>query len=279
MRYERGTGPYIMVVEPDDAAATKLAALLEDDGYQVTRARGGREAYDLAHARAPELIVLDLVLPHVDGLTLYVDLKLLTGAPVIVCSATKRRRDRPLGFKLGVDDFVPKPFDWEDLEGRIEAALRRGPGRLPGSPAADRIGTDGPAPPSPRTLGDARGLGGGFSPLPDDHARHRTLVGGRSLSLTPTEHRLLAALLSRPDEFVRREELAQSVWGYEDTGIAQAISVHMHRLRSKLAGSEWRGTAAPEIRSVRGRGYAFCRGPAEPSAEDQRVPRRSAEGA
>ena len=90
--------------------------------------------------------------------------------------------------------------------------------------------------------------------------RHRTLMAGRDLSLTPTEHRLLSTLLSRPDEFVPREELAQAVWGYDDDGIAQAISVHMHRLRTKLASAEWRGGTAPTIKSVRGRGYSLRRG-------------------
>src|SRR5687768_16223720 len=100
MRYRKGTGPHVLVVEPDDDAARKLVALLEDDGYRAARTSTGRDAYDQAHARPPDLVIMDLILPDVDGLALYVDLKLLTGVPVIVCSATKRRRDRPLGFKL-----------------------------------------------------------------------------------------------------------------------------------------------------------------------------------
>jgi DNA-binding response OmpR family regulator len=250
MRYERGTGPYVLVVDPDPIAAGSLAALLEDEGYRVAQALSGRDAFEQARAQAPDLVILDVVLPDTDGLSLYVDLKLLLGAPVIVCSATKRRRDRPLGFKLGVDDFVPKPFDWEDFAARIEAALRRQPAQLPPVRPVE------PTPDKAMASDAARRPADGSA----EHVHHRTLVGGRSLALTPTEHRLLSALLSRPDEFVPREELAQSVWGYDDPGIAQAISVHMHRLRSKLAGSEWRGGSAPQIRSVRGRGYAFCRG-------------------
>lgn len=262
MRYEKGAGPRILVVDPDDAAAAALTALLEDDGYRVVRAASGREAYDLARAQSPDLIVLDLVLHDLDGLVLYVDLKLLTGVPVVVCSATKRRRDRPLGFRLGVDDFVAKPFDWEDLEARIAAALRRSALRLPAlvmPPAPDgngpaEAGADGEHPPVDRS-GPAWHPGG----LNVERIRHRTLVGGKSLALTPTEHRLLAALLSRPGEFVPRDELARTVWGYDDDGIAQAISVHMHRLRTKLATAEWRAETAPAIKSVRGQGYALIR--------------------
>ena len=78
--------------------------------------------------------------------------------------------------------------------------------------------------------------------------------------MTPTEHRLLSVLLSRPEEFIPRDELARNVWGYEDAGIVEAISVHVHRLRGKLAQADWRDAPAPTITSIRGRGYAFRRG-------------------
>jgi DNA-binding response OmpR family regulator len=256
-------------VDQDEDAAATLIGLLEDDGYRVARARNGHDAYELARAQPPDLIVLDLVLHDLDGLVLYVDLKLLTGAPVIVCSATKRRRDRPLGFRLGIDDFVPKPFEWEDLEGRIEAALRRSASRLPAIVAPPVPGAGDPTDvgaAGDRAPVDAVGLARRLGGLSVERSRHRTLVGGKSLALTPTEHRLLSALLSRPDEFVPRDELARTVWGYDDDGIGQAISVHMHRLRNKLTSAEWRGASRPEIKSVRGRGYSFSRAQPEGAA-------------
>jgi DNA-binding response OmpR family regulator len=181
------------------------------------------------------------MLPDVDGLVLCTMLKAQAPVPIIVCSATSRRRDAILSLKLGADDFVAKPFNVDVLLARIEAILRRT--LLGGRPAAP------PAAPPPRTREEVR-----VGSLVIDTTRRRVVVGTASVALTPTEYRLLAALAAHPDVILSRDELARQVWGYADVGHGRAIDVHVRRLRVKLAHAGAR-TPGPSIVSVRGFGY------------------------
>src|SRR5687768_15625852 len=116
---------HILLVEDDRGIASIVQEVLEDSGFRVSHAETGAAAKATAEADPPALIVLDLMLPDTDGLVLCADLKTRVDAPIIICSATHEKRDAILGFKLGADDFVPKPFDIEQLIARIEASLRR----------------------------------------------------------------------------------------------------------------------------------------------------------
>lgn len=214
-----------------------LQELLEASGYRVWIAETGGDARSMLDESRPDLIILDLMLPDVDGLVLCADLKAQLEVPIIICSATTRKRDAILGLRLGADDFIAKPFDIYDLEARIEAVLRRAAQHQAAEPVAE---------PDHYRVGD----------LVVDRSRRRVTLGGEELQLTPTEYRLLATLTSRPDEVFTRDELAQRVWGYQDASSGRAIDVHIRRLRVKLDSGP---VPPPPIISVRGFGYKISR--------------------
>lgn len=250
----------VLLVEDDPAVALMLKDVLEAEDYAVKHADNGAAAKSSLDGFDPDLIILDLMLPDADGLVLCSDLKSRTEAPIIVCSATNRKRDAVLALKLGADDFIPKPFDVDELLTRVEAVRRRasfGP-----RPAAPATNGSAPAPAAPMAANASQAAaspgsdGVSVGPLVLEHARRRVTLAGVELQLTPTEYRLLSTLMSRPDEVFSRQDLAQTVWGYEDASIGRSIDVHVHRLRAKMqAAQEEAGVAAPTVVSVRGFGY------------------------
>jgi two-component system response regulator MprA len=245
----------ILVVEDDPALAQTLRDILEAEGYAVHHAAGGAGARAALEGAPPDLILLDLMLPDVDGLVLCADLKSRSGAPIIVCSATARKRDSVLSLKLGADDFVAKPFDVDELLSRIEATLRRSRAAA-ASDAASRAPTLISSAPS--AAGRAMPVTGSTTVdgLTLEHARRRVTFHAQEVALTPTEYRLLAAFMSRPGEVLSRRDLAQLVWGYEDASVGRSIDVHVHRMRTKLhEAQERQGVAGPNVISVRGFGY------------------------
>jgi DNA-binding response OmpR family regulator len=195
-------------------------------------------------------------------------LKARSDAPIIICSATSRKRDAVLGFKLGADDFVAKPFHVDELLTRVQAAIRRSHARQREVQAGDeRVAAKPPmaagfvggpaAPPPPRSYH--------VGELVVDHSRRSVKLGDTSVDLTPTEYRLVAALASRPDEVLSRQDLAQMVWGYQDASIGRSIDVHLHRLRTKLKEAN-PNVAPPAVVAVRGFGYKMTREAASQSA-------------
>ncbi len=230
-------GPAILLVEDDPAVARTLTDVLESSSYRVWHVENGADAKAMLEQAHPDLIVLDLMLPDVDGLVLCSTLKGIADVPIIICSAANQTRDRVLGLKLGADDFIGKPFDIYEFEARVEAVLRRSQQSKPSesaAPSSDQI-----------RIGE----------LVVDRSRRRVTLGGQALQLTPTEYRLLVALASRPDEILSREELAQLVWGYQDVSSGRTIDVHIRRLRVKLASGP---VPPPPIISVRGFGYKIA---------------------
>jgi len=221
----------IVVVEDDLAVAQTLLDALDSSGYRVSHAANGHEAKALlAHSR-PDLILLDLMLPDVDGLVLCSTLKRMGGAPIVICSATPHKRDAVLGLRLGADDFIAKPFDIDELEARLGAVLRR-TRRAPATGNVFRVGN-----------------------LSIDRVQRRVLVGVEPLVLTPTEYRLMATLAGAADEPVSRNDLALKVWGYADASAGRTMDVHVRRVRAKLSAA---GRHAPTIVAVRKRGYKLA---------------------
>jgi DNA-binding response OmpR family regulator len=222
----------ILVVEDDPAMARTLIDALEMADYRVWHAVDGADARSKLELARPDLILLDLILPDVDGLVLCYTLKAPTNVPIVICSGTNRRRDPILALKLGADDFIHKPFELEDLLARIEAVLRRAPPSTPAPPQAPEI-----------RVGE----------LLIEPARHRVTVGSMSVALTPTEFRLLTVLAARPEQVLSRDDLAREVWGHADASHTRTIDVHVRRLRAKLLHVE--GATPPTIVSIRGAGY------------------------
>jgi DNA-binding response OmpR family regulator len=235
----------ILLVEDDPETARSLTKALEGSGYRVTTAETGSEGRSIIEQMRPDLILLDLMLPDTDGLVLTTAFKMLTDAPIIICSARQEQVDRVLGLRLGADDFIAKPFDLEELEARIEAVLRR----------ASRV-REVPAVPADQIRVDE---------LVISQSRGTVILAGRSVHLTPTEYRLLVVLASRPDEVLSRETLGRLVWGYEDLGTGHLVDVHIGRLRLKLRRAS---SSGPVIATVRGKGYTIGTESSNPAGEE-----------
>ena len=242
----------VLLVDDDAVMAVTIMDALEEVGYTVRRATTGREAKAMVASMQPDLIILELILPDMDGLVLLDELRSRWGAPVIICSDSIRRRDRVLGLKLGAADYITKPFDRDEFLARVEAALRYAGARKPAEEAT------APIQPQQERVGE----------LVIDRGRRRVTLGGTPIKVTPTEYRLLCALAAEPGEVVSREQLAEQVWGYADASVGRTIDSHVMRIRSKLnAGT----VPAPSIVSVRGFGYKI--GP-DIAAAPRRPPRR-----
>ncbi len=244
----------ILHVDDDLEIAQLVQDTLEPRGYRIVHVANGAQLKEkLQEGFEPDLILLDLMLPDADGLVLCADLNERSDVPIIIVSGTTRKRDSILGFKLGADDFLAKPFHVEELEARVEAVLRRAAQRK----AEGQARTEGTV-----AHQDTRGLTPRAAPvdvgqLTIDDARRQVMVDGRIVELTPTEYRLLSILAGRLDEVLSRQELSSLVWGYQDASIGRSIDVHVHRLRTKLAIPPDQG---PQIVSVRGFGYRMIAG-------------------
>jgi DNA-binding response OmpR family regulator len=225
----------ILVVDDTPQNIRLLEAVLTPRGYRVVAAGSGAEALAAIAAAPPDLVLLDVVMPGMDGYEVCRRLRedpatRLLPVVMITASGDQEKVD---AIEAGADDFVAKPFNPAELLARIETALRR---------AAPTPRTE-PAGPTARQQLDG---------LVIDHERCRATVDGAPLALTPTEYRLLRALASRPGTVIPREELAESVWGYHDYGVGRSLDVHMRRLRGKLNAG---GATAPSLLTARGFGY------------------------
>ena len=230
---------HILVVDDDPTVAEVVARYLLHAGYTVERAADGRAALEQVAARRPDLVVLDLMLPEIDGLEVCRRLRADPAArdvPVVMLTAKGDEQDRITGLELGADDYVTKPFSPRELVLRIQSVLRRS--TVPGG-AQDE---DAPVPDVLRA-GD----------LTLDPGARRAHRAGRELALTLREFDLLAFLLQHPGQAFGREELMHKVWGW-DFGDMSTVTVHVRRLREKVEDDP----AAPRlITTVWGVGYRF----------------------
>lgn len=226
----------ILVVEDEVDIQEIVSYNLEKAGFTVASVDSGEAALQLIRKELPDLVVLDLMLPGMDGLEVCRLLKQDASTrdlPILMLTARAEEVDRVVGLELGADDYVVKPFSARELTLRIQAILRRlAEGRDP--VAAD---TD------PKALR--------FGPLTIDKAAHRATVEGDVLALTSTEFSLLATLAERRGRVQSREELLNTVWGYDYAGYGRTVDTHIRRLREKLGG------ASEMVETVRGVGYRF----------------------
>ncbi len=237
---------YILIIEDDPNVGQMLVDVLQDTGYRAVHVLTGAGAKAEVDRERPDLILLDLHLPDTDGLVLCADLYARAKVPIIVVSASSAKRDTILAFKLGADDFIVKPFDVDNLLARVEAKLRGSWNRTAALPNTPRPAS-ATAPPPPREH-RVRHAGS----LSIDGASRKVRVSGRRVFVTPTEYRILDALLDRVSEVTTRDEIALKVWGVQESDVGRSLDVHIRHLRVKLAEA---GPTSPTLTLVRGVGY------------------------
>ena len=231
---------HILIIEDERDLQEVLEYNLRRAGHEIAVASGGREGIDLARRSVPDLVLLDLMLPDIPGTTVCTTLKsdpATSHVAVVMLTAKGEEIDRVLGFELGADDYLTKPFSVRELLLRIQAILRRGVPRPVAEEAGDRAIT--------------------FGLLRIDPGAHRAWVDGRELQLTSLEFRLLLVLYERRNRVQTRSALLDDVWGIEADITTRTVDTHVKRLREKL------GRAAAYIETVRGVGYRFRESPGE----------------
>jgi phosphate regulon transcriptional regulator PhoB len=221
----------VLVVEDEPDIRRLVVLHLERDGFRCRTAANGLDALREAKANVPELVVLDLMLPGLDGLEVCRRLRSdasTAGVPIIMLTAKSDEVDRVVGLEVGADDYVAKPFSPKELVARVRAVLRRA---------------------RPSTLTRVLTVG----PVTLDPERHVVTLGDRALQLTPKEFDLLQALLEAAGRVLSREYLLNHVWGYAraDEIESRTVDVHVRRLRAKL------GDAGSRIATIKSVGYRF----------------------
>jgi len=222
--------PVILVVEDDDDIRELVSFSLEDEGYRVEQAADGMHGLEMAEELKPDLIVLDLMLPGMDGLSVCRELNRKAGetlpSPILILTARGEEMDRIIGFEYGADDYVVKPFNIRELMLRVRAILRR------------------------RSLDVGKHLITRHG-ISLDQLGRRVSYNGETLALTALEYRIFEDFFLNAGRIRTREELLSSVWGYQFEGYERTVDVHIARLRRKM------GDAAVYLETVRGMGYRY----------------------
>jgi two-component system alkaline phosphatase synthesis response regulator PhoP/two-component system response regulator ResD len=224
----------VLIVDDEPNIVELNRMYLENAGYRVVAARTGSEALDRLAHEAPDLVVLDLMLPGIDGWEVCRQIRQAGRTPIIMLTARTEDVDRIVGLELGADDYVTKPYNPRELVARVRAVLRRAAPEMPASGAA-----------KPITLGN----------LALDAARRTITVAGASRTLRAREFDLLMCLLEHAGLVMSREQLLSIVWGYDYAGETRTVDVHVASIRRELQGCDC------EIETVWGIGYKIV-GPA-----------------
>jgi len=222
--------PTILVVDDEPAIVDALRYNLEKSHHRVLVAQDGEQALQLAASGAPDLVILDLMLPGIDGLEVCRRLRQAGQIPIIMLTARDEEVDRVVGLELGADDYVAKPFSMRELMARVKAVLRR----VQAVPQAAG---------QPLTLGQLR----------LDPTRFEASWETAAIRLSPLEFELLEALIRHPGQVLTRDQLLDSVWGYDYHGDTRAVDTAVKRLRARLR--ETSAQAADLLETVHGVGY------------------------
>lgn len=256
----------ILVVEDEPAILELISFNLTKSGYEVVQAGDGEAALQLAREVGPDLVILDLMLPGLDGLEVCREIRHKSWVPIIMVTARREEVDRVVGLELGADDYITKPFSPRELIARVRAQLRRASvagaaGRAGGEEragAADSRPFSGIRRESEQAVSTREGVDAAeiisSGELIVDLGKHRVSAGGREVDLTPTEFELLRILASNPGQAFTREILLDKVWGMDFYGDQRTVDVHVRHLREKIE----EDPARPRyIETVRGVGYRF----------------------
>jgi len=229
----KGPGP-ILIAEDDHKTASLVALYLEKEGFKTIPAYDGQQALSLARQHNPAFVILDLMLPNLDGWEVCRELRRSSDVPILILTAREEEMDRVLGLSLGADDYVVKPFSPRELVARVKAILRRARPDVPKE--KDRL-----------SCGD----------LVLDLDKRRVTLSGRPVSLTLSEYKILQALMAAPGRIFSREELLDCLYPSGEAVIDRVIDVHVGKLRQKI---EDDASRPKYILTVRGLGYRLAEG-------------------
>ena len=225
--------PKVLVVEDEESLQFSLAHSLRREGYDVITASRGDDGLRAAREQAPDLILLDVMLPGMDGIQVCRALRRDSDVPIIMLTALGGESDRVAGLDTGADDYMPKPFGMRELMARVRALLRRSAPRATAEPETAVI-----------TSGD----------LTLDRERHEVTRDGAVLRMKPKEFELLLFFLQHPGRVFSREQILDEVWGYDFYGGPRTVDVHVRWLRQKIEPDAANPT---RLKTVRGSGYLF----------------------
>ena len=226
-------GTKILVVDDDKNICELLKLYLENDGYTVYIANDGQEAVNTFQQKAPQLVLLDIMLPKIDGWQVCREIRKISSAPIIMLTAKGETFDKVLGLELGADDYVTKPFDAKEVMARIKAVLRR---------------TDGSRSEENDTKKTII-----YENLEINIVNYELKVNGVAIDTPPKELELIYHFASNPNRVYTRDQLLDEVWGFDYYGDSRTVDVHVKRLREKLDGVSDKWT----IKTVWGVGYKF----------------------
>lgn len=224
----------ILLVDDDPNISHLVRLYLEKEGFAVSEAARGDTALETFHKDLPALVLLDVMLPGLDGLQVLKEIRKTSKVPVIMLTAKDETFDKVLGLELGADDYITKPFETKELVARVKAVLRR-------APAAEEKPAD-----NDDTMR--------FPQLTISLSRYEVTYEGRELEMPPKELEVLYYLASHPNMVFTREQLLERVWGFDFFGDSRTVDVHIKRLREKLPECEKYGW---EIHTVWRVGYKF----------------------
>ena len=224
----------ILVIEDDEDIQTVVATRLNRAGYETTVASDGRDGLRHFYGDRPDLVVLDVSMPVMDGWQVLERLREVSNVPVLILTAATQERDKLRGLRSGADDYITKPFSGEELLARIEVALRRS--ALPGEISGNTSYSD--------------------SAISIDFAKHEVFVRGEPVELSPTEFRLLTVLSRNADQVLSKDQLLDQVWGREYAGSFDVIRLYVGYLRRKI---EMDHEVPALVETVRGFGYRYRR--------------------
>jgi len=226
----------ILIVDDDSNIAELISLYLTKELYETVIAEDGEMALDLFEKEKPDLILLDLMLPGIDGMTVCREIRRKSHVPIIMLSAKGETFDKVLGLEMGADDYMIKPFDPKELVARVKAVLRRSHLQETSSPG--------------QASGTAK-----IAEYPDliiNQTNYSVIYRGQTIDMPPKELELLYFLASHPNQVFTREQLLDHIWGYEYVGDTRTVDVHIKRIREKIKDHEtW------SIGTVWGIGYKF----------------------
>lgn len=224
------TNNKVLIADDDAHIAELIKVYFEKDGFTTVTANNGKKAVELFKSEAPAIVILDVMMPEMDGLQVCREIRRVSNIPIIMLTAKGETFDKVLGLELGADDYMVKPFDPKELVARVKAVLRRSDAK--------------------ETNAEKEIV---FPNLTINLSNYELKINGNIVDVPPKELELLYYLASNPNRVFSREQLLEEVWGFDYFGDSRTVDVHIKRLREKLEGVE----ANWQLKTVWGVGYKF----------------------